>query len=307
MSDPQPLFRFEPGTSPDKAKAAVLVVSMGGFIDAGHTQRLVTEHLLESHHHSPVATVDLDPLYDYRGRRPVMTFDRDRWTQYDKPALALDLVHALDGHPFLLLHGSEPDYQWERVVGELTGLIDSLGVELTVSVHGIPMAVPHTRPIGMTAHGTDARLLAENEPMFGEVQVPASFAALLEYRLGESGRDAIGFAVHIPHYLAQSEYPEGALAGLSAIADATGLEFDRARLAGAVETTRTAIAHELVGNEEVATVVAALERQYDAFARGRERQSLLAPDQGSVPSAEEIGAELEAFLKDVTDPNAGQA
>ncbi|HEX2705714.1 MAG TPA: PAC2 family protein, partial [Candidatus Lustribacter sp.] len=90
MSDPQPLFRFDPSTSPDQAQAAVLVVSMGGFIDAGHTQRLVTEALLESHRHRPVATVDLDPLYDYRGRRPVMTFDRDRWTQYDKPALTLD-------------------------------------------------------------------------------------------------------------------------------------------------------------------------------------------------------------------------
>ena len=42
--------------------------------------------------------------------------------------------------------------------------------------------------------------------MFGTVQVPASWSALLELRLGESGHDALGFAVHVPHYLAQAEF-----------------------------------------------------------------------------------------------------
>jgi hypothetical protein len=40
--------------------------------------------------------------------------------------------------------------------------------------------------------------------------------------------------------------------------------------------------------------VAALERQYDAFARAAE-SSLLADD-GPIPSAEELGAEFERFL-----------
>src|SRR3546814_14074723 len=84
-------------------------------------------------------------------------------------------------------------------------LIRALEVELTVSVHGIPMAVPHTRPLGFTTHGTNPRLLPGNATPFGTVQVPASFSAMLELRHGEAGRDAIGFAVHDPHYLGESE------------------------------------------------------------------------------------------------------
>ena len=62
---------------------------------------------------------------------------------------------------------------------------------------------------------------------------------------------------------------------------------------------------ELAGNDEATALVAALERQYDAFQRGRELPGLLATDVGPVPSADEIGAELEAYLKDVTaDPPA---
>ena len=52
-------------------------------------------------------------------------------------------------------------------------------------------------------------------------------------------------------------------------------------------------------------MVEALERQYDTFMEGRERPSLLATGVSELPSADEIGAEFEAFLKDVTDDDKG--
>jgi len=42
-------------------------------------------------------------------------------------------------------------------------------------------------------------------------------------------------------------------------------------------------------------LVASLEAQYDAFIRGREN-NLLADQKGPLPTAEELGAELERFL-----------
>ncbi len=301
MQDPSALYRFETDTNPASARASVMLVSLGGFIDAGRTQQVLTDHLLEAHDHTVVASFDIDQLLDYRGRRPLMTFDRDRWTSYDDPSLLLYRVLDKDDHPFLLLAGAEPDYQWERVVEALTGLIRILGVELTVSVHGIPMAVPHTRPLGLTAHATDPRLIGDHQAMFGALQVPGSLSSLLELRLGESSRDAIGFSVHVPHYLAQAEFADAALAGLGAIAGATGLNLDSTDLAAAAGLNRAEINREIEGSDEVAHVVEALERQYDTFMEGRERPSLLATEISELPSADEIGAELEAFLKDVAD------
>ena len=179
MQDPSELYRFETDTDQPSARASVMLVSMGGFIDAGRTQRLLTEHLLAAHDHTVVASFDLDQLLDYRGRRPMMTFDRDRFTSYEDPSLLLYRLTDRDGQPFLLLAGAEPDYQWERLVEAVTQLNKMLGVDLTISVHGIPMAVPHTRPLGVTAHATDPRLITQHEPVFGTVQVPASWSALL--------------------------------------------------------------------------------------------------------------------------------
>ena len=49
--------------------------------------------------------------------------------------------------------------------------------------------------------------------------------------------------------------------------------------------------------EEVTALVGSLEAQYDAFMAGRSRPSLLAPDASQLPSADEIGADVEEFLR----------
>jgi hypothetical protein len=299
--NPSELFRFETDTDPQDLRASVLLVSLGGFIDAGHTQRLLTEHLLASAEHTVVASFDTDQLIDYRGRRPTMVFDTNRWVSYDDPCLALYRLLDRDGTPFLLLAGPEPDYQWERVAEAVQRLVVQLGVTLTVTAHGIPMAVPHTRPLGTTAHATDPRLVPEQEHAFGRVQVPGSLQSLLELRLGEGGHDAVGFAVHVPHYLAQADFPDSAVTALNAVIGATGLNLPTEDLVAAAGLNRAEIAREVAGSEEVSQVVAALERQYDTFIEGLQKPNLLATDVSDLPSADEIGAEFEQFLRDVSD------
>jgi hypothetical protein len=310
VQDPTALYQFENDTSPSTLhtlRASVLVVALGGFIDAGHTQRLLAEHILENHESTVLASFDVDQLLDYRGRRPVMVFDRDHWSSYDDPSLLLHRVVDKEGVPFLLLVGPEPDYQWARMVEATMSLIRLLGVDLTVSVHGIPMAVPHTRPLGVTAHGTNPRLVTGNDPAFGTVQVPASFSSLLELRLGEAGRDAIGFAVHVPHYLGQSEFADAAVLGLERLRAATGLDLDVAALSATAGLNRAEIARQMEESDEITAVVRALEQQYDTFLEGRKQRSLLATELSELPTADEIGAEFEAFLRDVTDDQDGPA
>ncbi len=301
VQDPNGLFQFETDTPLQDMQASVLVVALGGFIDAGHTQRLVAEQLLGAHQSTVVASFDVDQLMDYRGRRPVMVFDQDHWSSYDEPSLLLHRVTDREGVPFLVLAGPEPDYQWNRMAEATLSVSRALGVDLTVMIHGIPMAVPHTRPLGVTAHGTNPQLITGNEASFGTVQVPGSFASLLEYRLGEIGQDAIGFAVHVPHYLGQSEFAEAAVIGIQRLAATTGLDLDLSALATSANTNRAEIDRQMAESDEVAAVVRALEQQYDTFVEGRRQRNLLATDLSDLPTADEIGAEFEAFLKDVTD------
>jgi hypothetical protein len=301
VQDPSELYSFATDTPLGDLRASVLMVSLGGFVDAGQTQRLLTDHVLATLPHTIVASFDVDQLMDYRGRRPAMTFDRDRWSSYDDPSLVLYRVTDADGEPFLVLYGPEPDYQWARVIQAIQKLNRMLGVTLTVSIHGIPMAVPHTRPIGRTAHATSPKLIGEHESLFGTVQVPGSITALLELRLGEAGHDSLGFAIHVPHYLAQAQFGDAAVLGLESFVATTGLNIPAEDLVATAGLNRAEIVQEIAGSEEVSQVVEALERQYDAYIQGREKPGLLATDVRDLPTADEIGAEFEEFLRTQTD------
>jgi hypothetical protein len=173
--------------------------------------------------------------------------------------------------------------------------VDRFGVRLTVGFNAIPMAVPHTRPIGLTAHATRKELVAGYEPWVNTVQVPASAGHLLEYRLGRAGHDAMGFAVHVPHYVSQMDYPGAAEVLLDAVARAGALVLPTDTLREAARATRADIDEQVSQSAEVAAVVEGLENQYDAFVGARGR-GLLADEDAALPTADELGAELERFL-----------
>jgi hypothetical protein len=275
----------------------VLIQTLTGFVDAGSAIQLSRDTLLEKLEGSVVATFDLDQLLDYRSRRPPMIFVEDHWESYEQPSLALHLLKDQLGTPFLLLAGPEPDLQWERFITALTGLIDQLGVRLTVGLNAIPMAVPHTRPVSVTAHATDQSLLGDHGSWLQRVQVPASVGGLLEFRLGKSGHDAIGYAAHVPHYLAQATYPAAAERLLDSVSSSTGLALPTGALRRAAELVSEEVDKQIADDEQAGRLVASLEQQYDAFLRGR-AGNLLAENAGPLPTAEELGAELERFLAD---------
>src|ERR687894_612710 len=224
MLDPRQLYTLnEDVVAKLKEHRPVLIHQLDGFVDAGQAGRLFSAHLLESLDHEVLATFDHDQLHDYRSRRPAMVFDTNQWKSYADLHLRLYRMVDEQGEVFLLLHGPEPDVQWERMAAAVLGLIEQFGVRLTVSVHGIPMAVPHTRPVTLTAHATDASLVTGYRSWIDRVEVPASFVALLELRLGQAEGRAMGFTVHVPHYLSQATFPEAALSLTRSINAATGL------------------------------------------------------------------------------------
>jgi predicted ATP-grasp superfamily ATP-dependent carboligase len=226
-----------------------------------------------------------------------MVFAEDRWESYADPELAVHLVEDAAGTPFLVLAGPEPDVQWERFVSAVQLLVEQLGVGLTVGLNAIPMAVPHTRPVGVIAHASRRELVAGFEPWVASVQVPGAAGHLVEFRLAEAGLDSAGFAVHVPHYVAQAPYPAAAEALLQSVARMSGLALPTGALATAAAETRRLIDEQVAESAEVQAVVRALEEQYDAFVAGR---GLL--DGGALPTGDELGAELERFLAEQPRP-----
>jgi predicted ATP-grasp superfamily ATP-dependent carboligase len=296
--DPSELYDLDPDR-PD-LRGVVLVQALDGFIDAGGARKLASQHLLDTLEHRVIARFDHDQLYDYRARRPVMVFAKDHWESYDTPELALHLLRDPDGRPFLLLAGPEPDVQWERFTAAVIQLCHTLGVRRSIGLNAIPMGLPHTRPVGVIAHGVPRELVAGYEAWIETVQVPGSAGHLLEHRLAEAGFEAMGFAVHVPHYVSQAAYPAAAAQLLREVAKNGDLTIPVEPLDEAAVRTREALDEQIAGAPEVAEVVHQLEQQYDAFVSDRGR-SLLA--ESELPTADELGAELERFLAEQRRPD----
>lgn len=302
-----PLYRLTDGVR--VPSGLVLVHHLSGFVDAGRAASGAVSELLAVFSAQEVARFDADGLVDHRGRRPAMRFDTDRWVDYEAPHITLSLLRGptadAGSGALLLLHGSEPDYRWEAFADAVEELVEDLEVRLVVGLSAIPMGVPHTRPVGVIVHGTRPELVRGRRAWIGEVQVPGNVGAHLEWRLGRAGVDAMAYAVNVPHYVAQSEYPEAAAVLLEHLAQATGVPLDVAAMRARAASTRAEIDTEVAKSPEVVAVVRALEEQYDSMS------AAAGDDLGDdLPDGDELGAELQRFLADREpgrDPDDGRS
>jgi hypothetical protein len=280
----------------------VLLHSLEGFLDAGNAAGLATRHLLDQSSGRVVASFDIDAFYDYRARRPPMTFSENRYEGYDPPRLVVRLHHDTLGAPYLLMHGPEPDTHWEAFAVAVRTVVETFRVRLTVAMGAVPMAVPHTRPVMLTNHATQSDLLIAENVWKGQIRVPASAQSLLELRLGEWGHPAMGFVAHIPHYVAQLDYPAAAATMLESVEVVTGLQWDLGELEAAGQAKLGEIAAQIEDSAEVRDVVTGLEQQYDAFHRPDADETLPLAQEQDLPTGEELGAELERFLAGLDRP-----
>lgn len=303
MRPPEELFTIHSDVQFEEPP--ILIYAFSGFVDAGSGVRLSAEHLLEHYPHQLLATFDADELIDYRARRPKMTYVVDHFASVEVQQIVLHEITDPTGQSFLLLTGPEPDYQWLRFLAAVDLIVAHYGVRLAVGMSAIPWPSPHTRPMGLTVHGSEPSLVAGHASVIGEVEVPGHVGAMLELHLGQLGVPSMGVTAQVPHYLVQFDFPRAAVTLLQGVAAATGLVLSVTELESAARRADAEVSAQLDGNEEFATVVAALELQYDqmvAISTGASG-GLADLTDGRMPTGDEIAAQVELFLSTLNAPD----
>lgn len=280
----------------------VLLHGFGGFVDAGGGVRQASDHILATMEHELLATFDTDQLIDYRARRPRMTFVVDHFASVDLEQIALYEVVDPNGSRFLLLTGPEPDFQWLRFVGAVEQVVSDLNVRLAVGMSAIPWPVPHTRPLGLTVHGSQPDLIAGPVAPIGEVDVPGHVGALLELHLGQHGTPSMGITAQVPHYLVQFAYPRATITLLSGVAAAAGLTLPVGALEDAARQADADVTAQVAQNPEFAGVIAALEQQYDQLAAAPRPAIGGGLADQPMPTADELAQQVEQFLSSLDRP-----
>lgn len=292
-----------PKISDTGATGPTLVVALQGYADAGHAVDSSANHLRAALDNAPVASFNNDELIDYRSRRPAVLIDHNEVVEGDELRLAIDVLQDSNHKPFLLLSGPEPDLRWDGFTEAVADLVEKFGVAQTICLYSAPMTVPHTRPMVVSAHGNDAKLIGSQFTLDTKITVPGSAALHLERLLNKRGLNVAGYTAHVPHYLAASTYPEATLNLLRSVAATADLEFPLGALEEDAARVAEQVEEQVQGSPEIQHVVGMLERQYDEeLERYKERnpQAVL-PGESSLPSGEELGVEFEQFLAELDE------
>jgi len=270
----------------------VLVVAMEGWIDAGLGAAGALAAISEHPPSSEVVTFDADHFLDMRARRPIVRIVDGVTSELRWPKIQIRHGHDQAGADVLYLVGPEPDYHWREFVDSVVQLALRYGVRLVVGLGAFPAPAPHTRPVRLaaTAPPSSAELVARVGVVQGELEVPAGVVSALEIALGEAAIPTVSLWARVPHYVAAMPFPMASAALVDGLASISGLLLDSSKLRAAGDRARGHVDELIAGNLEHLSMVSKLEEAIDAS-----EGNPLGLDE--VPSADELAAELERFLR----------
>jgi predicted ATP-grasp superfamily ATP-dependent carboligase len=176
---------------------------------------------------------------------------------------------------------------WHAFVRAVVDLATQLEVRLVTGLGAYAAPVPHTRPVRLMAIATVAELAAQVGVVPGTAEMPAGIQTALQEGFAAAGIPAIGVWARVPHYLAATPYPAAAAALVDALASVAGLALDAEPLRAAAAGIASQIDEIVANNEEYRVLVRNLEAAFDDEL----------PPPSSLPSGDELAAELERFLR----------
>lgn len=267
------------------AKAPILITHFDGALDAGSAGSLAVVQLLRSLPSQRVATFNTDMLLDYRSHRPVMEVENWVTTAVSQPEIALDLVHDDAGVPILILHGPEPDSRWKAFNAAVRDLAAAAGVEVVFSFHGLPAAVPHSRPTTVHLQSTDADLVPDQPMMGGKARFPAPLSSYIQYQLHADGLVGVTLLAAVPYYMSDSNFPRASSALLRKLSDMADLSLPIGDLERGADEDATQVQKIVEVNPELQRTVQALEQHYDSISQAAAEGAELGLAHGSEDGA----------------------
>lgn len=295
MPSTQPPYRLhEPFP---ELQSPVLVAMLTGWIDASGASAMAMAAIEAATGARPLATFDGDAFIDYRARRPTMELRDGVNTRLDWPEIELKVGRDSTGGDVLMLSGPEPDSSWRHFAQTVTDVGLEMGVRMLVVLGAYPFAAPHTRPSRLSCSSPSAELIASLPFLKNSVDVPAGMGAVLEHAFQDRGVSALGLWAQVPHYLGTMNYPAASVALLDGLALAAGVHIDAISLRADAEVQRARIDQLVSANTEHQAMIEQLQTAYD-----HADQQAGGPGAGlwsdTMPTADELGAEVERFLRD---------
>lgn len=271
----------------------VLVVSLEGWFDMAGAATAAVEALFEADRRVTVGEIECDPFYDFTVERPMIETIDGRIRTIRWPRNMVDVWRSPDdsGRDVVILLGIEPHLGWRTYCEAIRTVAERTGCSVVVTVGAGAEQVPHTRSPFVTGSSTNrslARRLGLAAPSYQGV---TGTVGVLHTLLGTAGIPSVSLRVGIPHYLSNASHPLAVAALQRHLSHVLGVG-PGADLSDEIAQQRSLHDEVVAADAQLAMYVAMLEREFDRRA------------EATIPSAEDLGAELEAFLSELDDGEA---
>lgn len=273
--------------TPPTLRRPVLLVALEGFVDAGMVAASAGSFLRHRWQSEPIARFDRDALIDYRARRPTAVVDSGQIRRIEWPDIEVFAAEVDGPHDMVFLLGPEPDMQWMAFSEAVVDLCRRLGVEMAIGLGAYPAASPHTRPVRILKAGNAIAdgLVSDADDITGYTG-PVGAGTALQNALETGGIPAVGLWAEVPHYIAGSPNPAGALAMVQLVAASLGTSVDTTELEAAANHHFEQVSEAVADHPDASEMISALELIYDEGG-GAEQ----------LPSGDDLAAEIEKFLR----------
>jgi proteasome assembly chaperone (PAC2) family protein len=279
---------------PDGLRAPAMVCAFKGWNDAADSASSAVAFLASNLGARRFASLDPEEFYDFQANRPCIRFGEGGDDDRGARAIVWPTVEIFEApaprapRDLVLVQGYEPSMRWRTFCANLIDLAEAMGVQMVVTLGALLGDVPHTRPVSMTGHASDASLMRRLGIQPSSYEGPTGIVGTLHAACAQTGLPSASLWAAVPHYVAAASNPKAALALLRRVEGLIGVSVDVSELESAAAEYERQVGLAVQSDPDVQAFVERLEQASDSEADDTP---------GDVPSGDLLAREFQRFLR----------
>jgi predicted ATP-grasp superfamily ATP-dependent carboligase len=271
-----------------------MVCAFQGWNDAGDAASSAVSFLATALDARSFARFDSEEFYDFQANRPCIRFGEQDRSEIGQPEIEWPTVEIFAAtaprapRDLVLVQGVEPSMRWRAFTTHLVDLAEALGVQLVLTLGALLGDVPHTRPVAMTGHASDAALLERLGIQASSYEGPTGIVGVLHSACARAGLPSATLWASVPHYVAAATNPKATLALLRRMEVLIGVSVDVSELESTAADYERQVGLAVRSDPDIQAFVERLEQAADS-----DEQS--SPEE--LPSGDILASEFQRFLR----------
>ena len=266
-----------------------MVCAFQGWNDAGDAASSAVSFLADALGATRFAKIDSEEFYDFQANRPCVRFGESEKREISWPSVEVFEAPAPRAQrDLVLVQGVEPSMRWRSFSSQIVDLAEALGVQVVVSLGALLGDVPHTRPVPMTGHASDAVLMQRLGIQPSTYEGPTGIVGVMHHACAEQGLPSVSLWAAVPHYVAAATNPKAALALLRKVEPLIGVSVDMSELESAAADYERQVGLAVQSDPDIQAFVERLEQATEGAEAATGQQ---------VPSGEALAREFQRFLR----------